>query len=182
MPSVLAIYGPGFEEIEFVTPVDILRRAEVSVTTAAVGADPAPIGRSGLSVRADVRLEELADQTFDALFIPGGPGVAALRQDARVRSLVQTFMARDAWVFAICAAPLVLKDAGVLSQRRYTAHTTALPELPEAITDTPVVIDRRLITSRGAGTALPFALAVTSALTSPEKAAAIAKAICSEAR
>ena len=182
MPSVLAIYGSGFEEIEFVTPVDILRRAEVRVTTAAVGGDPAPIGRSGLSVRSDIRLEELSDYTFDAVFLPGGPGVAALRQDSQVRSLVQLFMARQAWVFAICAAPLILKDAGLLSNRRYTAHTSATTELPEAIRDASVVIDGKLITSRGAGTALPFALAITAALTSPERAASIAQAICAEPR
>lgn len=190
MPTVLAILAEGFEEIEAVTPIDLLRRAGAEVTVAALSTDLVVIGRCGLALRADTTLSALentaggvsisgtASRTFDCLFLPGGPGVKLLRADPRVRSLVLRHHAAERWLAAICAAPTVLHDAGLLAGRRYTAHFSVAAELPLILPTARVVADERLLTSRGAGTALDFGLLLIEKLFSPEKAREIARSVC----
>jgi len=177
MPTVLAILADGFEEIETFTPVDLLRRAGVEVTTAALAEGIHVTGRSGVTVHADTTLTAAAEREFDCVFLPGGPGVAHLRADPRVRALVLRQHAAGRWLAAICAAPTVLYDAGLLAGRRYTAHFSVVAELPSILACERTVVDGRLLTGRGAGTALDFALLLISALVSPEKSAEVALAI-----
>ncbi len=177
-PSVLVLLADGFEEIEFVTPVDILRRAGAQVTVAALGEGIHVTGRSGLTVHADTPLASVGSG-FDCLLLPGGPGVAALRSDSRVGERLRLQDAGNGWIAAICAAPVVLKDAGVLRGRRHTAHFSVSAELPETLLDERVVVDGRLITSRGAGTALDFALMLVEKLFSGEKASEVARSVSS---
>jgi 4-methyl-5(b-hydroxyethyl)-thiazole monophosphate biosynthesis len=173
---VLCLLVDGFEEIELVTPVDLLRRAGVEVTLAAL--DNREItGRNGMRLIADALLVDELPDAYDVLLLPGGPGVTALRADGRPAALARLFSTADKWVAAICAAPLVLKDAGVLGGRRFTAHASTFGELPEAIQGERVVIDDNLITSRGAGTALDFGLALVGALCGEEMAAEVAATI-----
>ena len=106
----------GFEEAELVMPVDLLRRAEVEVVIAALGDLAAP-GKQGIRLEADVRLADADPATFDLLMLPGGPGVATLLSDGRAAALVKQFAEAGKTVAAICAAPLVLKDAGLLEGR-----------------------------------------------------------------
>jgi 4-methyl-5(b-hydroxyethyl)-thiazole monophosphate biosynthesis len=155
---VLCLLADGFEEIETITPVDLLRRAGVEVVIAALHGTAAT-GRSGIRVNADAALEEVLDSDFDLLLIPGGPGVSGLRGDGRAAELASAFHKAGKPVAAICAAPLVLMDAGVLDGRRFTAHQSVRDVLVPAL-DERVVIDGNLITSRGAGTALEFGLAL----------------------
>ena len=89
MPTVLAILAEGFEEIEATTPIDLLRRAGVEVTVAALGQDIHVTGRTGLTFHADTTLTGIEDCIFDGVFLPGGPGVKLLRADPRVRAIVQ---------------------------------------------------------------------------------------------
>lgn len=178
MPTLLTLLAEGFEEIEAVVPIDLLRRAGVDVTTAALGSALPVTGRSGLTVQADTTLAAVADRTFDALFLPGGPGVKHLRADPRVRPLVRQQAAAGRWVAAICAAPTVLLDAGLLAGRRHTAHFSVAAELPQLLPHERVVVDGNLVTSRGAGTAQDFALELIARLVSPEKAAEVAQSIC----
>ena len=178
MPSVLVPLPEGFEEIEATTPVDLLRRAGAEVILAAVGDSLQITGRCGLTLRADTTLAQVADRTFDCLLLPGGPGVRLLRADARVRALVQAQYAAGRWLAAICAAPTVLLDAGVLPGPRHTAHFSVAGELPHLLAEERVVIDGRLVTSRGAGTALDFGLALVAQLFSAEKATEVARSIC----
>jgi 4-methyl-5(b-hydroxyethyl)-thiazole monophosphate biosynthesis len=159
---VLCLLVDGFEEIELVTPVDLLRRAGVEVVVAALNGTGA-IGRSGFHLTADAALEEVVDSDFDLLLIPGGPGVGELRRDGRAAELACMFAAAGKPVAAICAAPLVLMDAGLLDGRRFTAHQSVRDVLALAL-DERVVIDGNLITSRGAGTAIEFGLALVSHL------------------
>jgi 4-methyl-5(b-hydroxyethyl)-thiazole monophosphate biosynthesis len=177
MPSVLAILAEGFEEIEAITPIDLLRRADVVVTTAALGDGIHVTGRSGITVHADTTLVALGERTFDCIFLPGGPGVALLRADPRVRTLVQAQSAADRWLAAICAAPVVLHDAGLLAGRRYTAPFSVAAELPAILAAERTVADGRILTGRGAGTALDFALLLVESLVSVEKASAIAASV-----
>jgi 4-methyl-5(b-hydroxyethyl)-thiazole monophosphate biosynthesis len=178
MPTILAILPEGFEEIEAVTPIDVLRRAGCQVTVAALGTTAHVTGRCNITMHADTTLGDAAEQIFDLIFLPGGPGVLNLRGDGRVRELVQRQAAAGRWLAAICAAPTVLNDAGLLEGRRYTAHFSVAKELPHTLKDERVVVDGKIITSRGAGTALDFGLALVGLLVSPEKAREVAAAIC----
>ena len=178
MPSVLAILAEGFEEIEAITPIDVLRRAGVDVTIAALVDGIHVSGRSGVTIHADTTLSTVQTRDYDCLFLPGGPGVKHLRADSRVRALLLRHEAAGKWIAAICAAPTVLLDAGLLENRRYTAHFSVASELPKLLENERVVVDGRLITSRGAGTALDFALRLVELLLSPEKAREVAQSLC----
>ena len=174
---VLCLLVTGFEEIETITPIDLLRRAEAEVVIAALGREKLVTGRCGISVEADATLAEVADQDFDALLIPGGPGVKALRTDGRPAELAKKFSEQNKLIAAICAAPTVLADAGLLTNRRFTAHFSVHSELPGALAEERVVKDGNLITSRGAGTAIEFGLALVGELFGETKASEVAKAI-----
>jgi 4-methyl-5(b-hydroxyethyl)-thiazole monophosphate biosynthesis len=174
--TTLVILGKGFEEIEALAPVDLLRRAGVECTTASCEGDRMVLGRSGIRIEADTLLDEVAGRSFDCLVIPGGPGTMALRQDPRVLDLVRAHHGEDKLIGAICAAPAVLLDAGVLPGIRYTGHASILSELPE-IQEQAVVVDGRVLTSRGAGTAVEFALALVAVLVGQEQADAVAASI-----
>jgi len=178
MPTVLVILPEGFEEIEAITPIDLLRRAGVQVTVAALGSAAHVTGRCNITIHADTTLGKAAEETYDLIFLPGGPGVLNLRGDARVRELVQQQAAAGRWVAAICAAPTVLNDAGLLDGKRYTAHFSVAKELPNILQDERVVVDGKIITSRGAGTSLDFGLTLIEKLVSAEKAREVAAAIC----
>lgn len=192
MPTVLAILPEGFEELEAVAPIDVLRRAGVAVTIAALTTDAGDLrvkGRNGLVLHADTSLAALEapsadnplagpDATADLLFLPGGPGVKHLREDPRVRALVLRHHAAGSWLAAICAAPTVLHDAGLLAGRRYTAHPSVAGELTAILADERVIVDGRIVTSRGAGTALDFGLQLVELLVSPAAAQTVANSIC----
>lgn len=177
-PSVLAILMNGFEEIEAVAPIDLLRRAGVRVVVASLGVEPTVVGRCNLALLAETTLAVAAQQTYDLVFLPGGPGVKHLRADARVVPLVQAQVAAGRLVAAICAAPLVLHDAGLLAGRRYTAFPATADELPHILHDQRVVEDGPVLTSRGAGTALDLGYAMIARLVSPAKADEIRRQIC----
>ena len=174
---VLCLLSEGFEEIETVTPVDLLRRAGAEVVMAALGSNMHVTGRSGICLRADAKLDELDPHAFDMLFIPGGPAVKLLRSDGRAATLAKTFAVEGKPVAAICAGPLVLHDAGLLIGRRYTAHDSTYGELTQALAHEHVVEDGHLITSRGAGTALQFGLTLIKCLFSSDEGDKVAKAI-----
>jgi protein deglycase len=180
MPTVLVPLAEGFEELELVAPVDMLRRAGCTVTLAALGPSLLVTGRNALVLQADQLLGSApaAERPLaDCLLLPGGPGVARLRADATVRALVTRHAAAGRLLAAICAAPLVLHDAGLLQGRRFTAHPSAAAELPPHDAGQRVVQDGQLLTARGAGPALDFGLALVTALCGPEKSAEIAAAI-----
>jgi 4-methyl-5(b-hydroxyethyl)-thiazole monophosphate biosynthesis len=174
---VLCLLADGVEELELVAPVDLLRRAGAEVVLAVLQGDLAVTGRHGLGLQAEVRLDGLEATGFDLLFIPGGAAVAALRQDGRPAALARAFVAAGKPVAAICAGPLVLHDAGLLEGKRFTAHFSVAGELPGAQTGERVLEDGLLITSRGAGTALEFGLALVDRLFGEAKEEEIARAI-----
>lgn len=178
MPTVLAILAEGFEEIEAIAPVDLLRRAGVEVTLAALGEGIHVTGKNSITVHADTTLAAIGAKPFDCLFLPGGPGVKHLRADPRVIALVRRQHAEGGWLAAICAAPTVLRDAGLLEGRRYTAHFSVANELPALLAEERVVADGRVLTSRGAGTAVDFGLLLIEKLLSSEKAWDVSRAVC----
>jgi len=155
---VLCLLVDGFEEIETVTPVDLLRRAGIEVVIASLNRKVA-IGRGGIRMESDASLSAIEPASFDLLLIPGGPGVGKFRSDGRPAALAREFAAAGKPVAAICAAPLVLMDAGLLKGRRFTAYHSVREELGGGL-DERVVVDGELITSRGPGTAIDFAMAI----------------------
>ena len=174
---VLCLLMPGFEEIETIAPVDLLRRAGAEVVVATITDEKLVTGRCNISVQADSRLTEVSAQAFDLLLIPGGPGVKALRADGRAATLAKTYAQAGMPIAAICAAPTVLNDAGILAGKRFTAHFSVHGELPAALGDQRVVEDGNLITSRGAGTAVEFGLALVRRLFGQAKADEVARAV-----
>lgn len=169
----LLLLHPGFEEIEAVTPADLLRRAGVEVVLASIGEDSLVAGGRGLVARADIALADLPDpaRDFDMLVLPGGPGVAALRADpARrdiVTALLRRFHAENKWIAAICAAPLLLLDAGLAGGLRLTSfpgEAETLRAVAGRYVEDRVALDGRIVTSRGAGTSEEFSLALIALL------------------
>lgn len=167
----------GFEEIETITPVDLLRRAGAEVSMASVTGDRFVKGRCGVVVQADSELANIIHKAFDLLLIPGGPGVNALRYDGRAAKIAAEFVKAGKPVGAICAAPTVLADAGLLEKKRFTAHFSVFGELKSALADERVVEDGELVTSRGAGTALEFGLTLVRRLFGAEKEREVAESI-----
>lgn len=175
--TVLVPLVAGFEEIETVTPVDLLRRAGAVVTLASLTGEPLVEGSRGMTLKADAALADVANLPYSLVLIPGGPGVAALRRDGRPAAIARGRHDAGALVAAICAAPTVLADAGLLAGRRHTSHFSVHGELPRSEASEAVVSDGRILTSRGAGTALPFGLALVRALFGPEEEAELARRI-----
>lgn len=172
---VLCLLNDGFEEIEVVTPVDLLRRAEVKVVIAAMG-EKIATGRGGIRIEGDELLADIDPSAFDLLFIPGGPGVGDMRRDGRAAALAREFAEAGKPVAAICAAPLILMDAGLLEGRRFTAYHSVCEELGGGL-DERVVVDENIITSRGAGTALDFALVLIAHLAGQSAADRVAEEV-----
>lgn len=177
----LIILHPGFEEMEATAPIDLLARAGVEVIQAATSSDQLVKGRNGMSFQATHRLSDVASEDFDAVILPGGPGIMNLRNDATLCATLCACLkrqhAKQKLIACICAAPLLLLDSGLCDTLAYTAHPSTLEEL-SAAHDQAVVIDKHIITSRGAGTATEFALAIVETLCGQSIATEIAESIC----
>lgn len=166
-PVVLVPIADGAEEIEAVTVIDTLRRADIAVQVAAVGPERTVTCSRGVVVTADVLLADTDGRTFEAIVLPGGmPGARHLHENRRLGALLTAQHARGGVIGAICAAPaVVLAPAGILDGRDATCHPGFMDHLPEGRRRTDrVVIDGHVITSRGPGTALEFALALVERL------------------
>jgi 4-methyl-5(b-hydroxyethyl)-thiazole monophosphate biosynthesis len=170
MASVLVPLAQGCEELEAVTVIDLLRRAGIGVVTA--GLDDQPVRASrGTVLVPDVTLDEAVRQKYDMIVLPGGqPGADHLNADPRIRGILKEMAETGRFTAAICAAPKVLASIGLLQGRRATSFPGVL-EAFDAITDSDdaVVQDGKIITSRGPGTAMDFALVLIENLVGKEK-------------
>ena len=178
MKKVLVPLADGFEEIETVTIIDILRRAGVEVTVA--GIKPGTLaGSRNIKLVPDTTLDKVQDQEFDAVVLPGGqPGVNNLRKDSRVLEVVRRFYEKKKLVGAICAAPLVLRDAGLIKGVKLTSYPGVASELTNSKYETTrVVIDGNFITSRAPGTALEFSLKLVELLIGKNKAEEVSEMV-----
>ncbi len=168
MARVLVPLAQGCEELEAVTIIDLLRRARIEVVTAGLQDGPVT-GSRGTRLLPDVTLDAALSQPFDMVVLPGGqPGATNLEQDARVKTLLQKMAAAGQYTAAICAAPKVLAAAGLLDGKRAVCYPKAINpvEFPAVKLETRgVVQDGRVITSRGPGTAMDFALTLIEVLT-----------------
>ena len=167
MPTVLIPLAMGFEDLEAITVVDLLRRAEIEVVTA--GLVPGPItGSRGTVVIPDSALDAELGRDFDMIVLPGGlPGAKNLEADPRVHELLHRHQAEGRFIAAICAAPKVLAGAGLLDGHSATGYpgtldAAAFPRV--RVLEDPVVVDGKVVTSRGPGTAMDFALGLVELL------------------
>lgn len=159
MAQVLIPLATGCEELEAVTLIDLLRRAEIQVTTAALTEREVECAH-GTKLIADTTLEQVENDSFDMVILPGGAGYAELNKDARVHQIIQRQAQANKLVGAICAAPKVLADAGLLERRKATAYPGVFDDDDQRITGQAVERDGNIITSRGPGTAIDFALSI----------------------
>ena len=178
MPKVLMLLADGFEEIEALATVDILRRAEIEVILA--GLRPGQVvSAHNVNIIPDDSIDTLKVDDFDMIILPGGqPGTRNLITDIRVSRMLKDFYAAGKVIGAICAATTVLAEAGLIRGKRVTCYPSYNDALGGAhYEDNAVVIDGNFITSQGPGTAVAFALAVTSRLSGRHSAEAVAKAM-----
>ncbi len=172
MARVLIPLAQGCEELEAVTVIDLLRRAGIEVVTAGLEEGPVTCSR-GVVLVPDTTLDAVLGDEFDMMVLPGGlPGADHLNQDPRIIRLLRQMADRGKYTAAICAAPKVLASAGLLQGRQATSYPGVLDalDLPDVTPkDAPVVVDERVITSRGPGTAMDFALKLIEKLAGREQ-------------
>lgn len=163
--KILVPLAEGFEEIEAVTILDVLRRAGLDTTSAGLTGNPVR-GSHGIPVMADEPLAGLRPDDFGAIVLPGGmPGSDNLKKSDTVISFIQSIYRRGGVTAALCAAPMVLGHAGVLAGKKATCFPGFESEMKGATpTGSPVEVDGTIITARGPGCAIPFALALVEAL------------------
>ncbi len=170
--SVLMPISQGFEETEAIAVVDVLRRAGLSVTLAAVGSGAIVTSANGVTLTADTTLKAVEDKSYDFIVLPGGhENAMTLGSDERVQSMLKAHAAANKPLGAICAAPTALHKAGLI-KGAYTCYPGYEGQIDPAslVADQKVVVNGSVITSRGPGTALCFGLAIVRLLVGEETA------------
>ena len=160
--KILVFLANGCEDVEAITVIDYLRRADIDVTSVSIHDTNDIITKSNITLTADTNLNDIDPQEFDGLYIPGGTkGAEALRDDSRVIDIVKTFNDEEKLIAAICAGPIVLNKAGVLADKRATSFPDLKDDIDnvlEYVDDQMVVTDGNITTSRGAAVTVYLAM------------------------
>lgn len=181
MNRALVPLTKDFEDIEAVTIIDVLRRGGVEVVTASIDGTAEVTSAHGLTVRADRLFQDVADEPFDAIVLPGGPGTESLRACRPLHERLRRQKAEDRLIAAICAAPIVLVEAGVLDPEQHvTCYPSCVVDLDRACANVPVVSDGTVITGQAPGAAMLFALVVLQALAGEKVAERIARGMVTD--
>ena len=177
--KVFIFLADGFEEIEGLTVVDLLRRAGIDITMVSINKDKSVKGSHGISLMADSVFPDTDFSDADMLVLPGGmPGTRYLSEYAPLVSLLRDFYNKEGKIAAICAAPTVLSSLGFLTDKKATCYPSMMQQLDcRETSEESVVTDGNITTSRGLGTALPFALSLIGQLISEDKAREIAVSV-----
>ena len=181
MKKAIVLLADGFEDVEAVTPIDYLRRAGIEVVTAAISENLTITSRwGGIKLIADTTLSKNEEINWDAVIIPGGmPGASNIAASQEANVFIKKMASDGKLVCAICASPVVvLAPLGLLNRKKFTCY----PGLEEKITDgqwsdTRVIVDGNIITSRGAGTAGEFSIAIIENLLDKAAAEKIAETV-----
>ena len=160
--KILVFLANGCEDVEAITVIDYLRRADIDVTSVSIHDTNDIITKSNITLTADTNLNDIDSKEFDGLYIPGGTkGAEALRDDDRVIDIVKTFNDEEKLIAAICAGPIVLNKAGVLADKRATSFPDLKDDIDnvlEYVDDQMVVTDGNITTSRGAAVTVYLAM------------------------
>ena len=172
MNNICIFFAAGFEEIEALTVVDILRRADITAEMVSVTGEREVTGSHGISVKMDKLLEEVDFDKTDMIVLPGGmPGTTNLEACKPLMDKVDEFYQKDKYIAAICAAPSIFGHKGILKGRTACSNPNFESHLEGAdVKQEPAVVDGHIITSRGMGTAIPFGLAILEQLAGKEAA------------
>jgi 4-methyl-5(b-hydroxyethyl)-thiazole monophosphate biosynthesis len=178
MARVILPLAKGFEEVEAVSLIDVMRRGGIEVSVAYLDGEfqsDLVLGANGITIKADIPISTVIAEDYDMIVLPGGwDGTYALAENEKVQSLLKDFHAKEKIVGAICAAPYALKSAGVLGDN-YTCYPSVENEIKQDgyRDDKKVVIDGNVMTSRGPGTALCFGLEIVKKLVGAESYQAV---------
>lgn len=170
MASVLVPLAPGFEEIEAVSVIDVMRRGGIEVVTASLESDQQVTGANGITLLANNQLQYVTPEEFDMIVLPGGHnGAVAFKESDKIQAILKSFDANNKPIGAICAAPIALAEAGLI-KNSYTCYPSYEEEIgKEKFTDKErVVVDGNITTSRGPGTAICFGLSIVKQLVGEE--------------
>jgi len=177
--KVMVLFADGFEEIEAMTVVDVLRRAGIQVDMVGI-VGSSVTGSHGVRMWMNKRLGDVNPAEYDALVLPGGsPGYVNLGRSQAVLNVIKRFDAKRKWIAAICGAPSVLAKAGVMENRRATIYPGMERELPYPRSDR-VVVDGHIVTSQGPGTAMEFALKLVELFKGEAEARDLAKRLLAQ--
>ncbi len=179
MKKVMVFLAEGFEEIEAVTPIDLLRRAGVDCETVSIMGERNVKGARGVTYQADTLFDKEKCEKAEAIILPGGmPGTKNLMNHTQLAELLKEFDKKQKWIAAICAAPMILGHLGLLEGKKATIYPGMEEELKGAVPVTDEVCQQgHIITSRGAGTAIPFALCLIQNLIDEKTAKQIGDSI-----
>ncbi|MCG7929663.1 MAG: DJ-1/PfpI family protein [Candidatus Thiodiazotropha weberae] len=181
MARVLVPLAQGCEELEAVTITDLLTRAGVTVVTAGLDENPVKASR-GVTLLPDTTLDDVNADEFDMVVLPGGlPGADYLDADPRIHAILKQLHQQGKYTAAICAAPKVLAGAGLLDGRQATSYPGVLDgmNLPQVdVKSDAVITDEKVITSRGPGTAMDFALELIEKLQGREMRNEVEQGLC----
>jgi 4-methyl-5(b-hydroxyethyl)-thiazole monophosphate biosynthesis len=171
MKKICIPLAKGFEEIEAVTLIDVFRRAGFDVTVCGVNGHQV-LGSHGIVVTADMTADQALEIAWDLVALPGGmPGATNLRDDPEIKKLLEKVSAAGGYIAAICAAPIVLAHHGFIHGKKVTSFPSFAGQMRGAeYSEGRVVFDGKILTSRGPGTAMEFALAITELLAGKDKA------------
>lgn len=167
--KILSIIADGFEEIEFTTTYDILKRLGVEVDVKTINSTSSVSGSHGLVLKDIEPLEGVNLNIYDGLFLPGGPHYAKLMVSEKVQQTIMHFYNYGKYIFAICAAPTILGKMGLLQNKKYTCFNSMNENFGGEFIQTRVVVDDKLLTGNGPFAAMDFALKVGEILVGKEK-------------
>ena len=179
MKKTAILFAHGYEEVEALTVVDLLRRAKIGCEILSVADSGQVTGSHGISIGADRNFSGTDFSQYDGVILPGGmPGTTNLAADERVLALLRSFAAAGKLTAAICAAPTVLAKSGLLEGKKAVCYPGMEEQLTGAkVSFDPVAVDGTVITSRGLGTAIPFALSIVQYFEGRERAEALASSV-----
>ena len=174
---VYVLLGTGFEEVEAITPIDLLRRADIPVTTVGINGKTV-FGGHDIGIEADITLSEMNPADLDMIVLPGGlGGVASVRANQTAMDMLRFAWDNGKFVAAICAGPTVLADLGITQSKAATCYPGCEEDMGNAnmVANVPCVRDGNLITGTSAGCAVPFGLMLIAALKNQATADAVAQ-------
>ncbi|MBO5939817.1 MAG: DJ-1/PfpI family protein [Kiritimatiellae bacterium] len=171
MKKALVPLADGFEDIEAIAVIDVLRRGGIEVVTASLSQELSALSAHGIRMQTDALLGDVLADRWDAIILPGGgQGTANLMACEALAERLRAQKESGGYICAICAAPTVLAAAGVLEDEDVTCYPTCASEMDRPVVDVPAVADGQIITGRGPGSAITFAFAVLLHLAGEEVA------------